>query len=222
MKHIIDDGFNPELVEKALFQGILEIPEIKVPSKIIVPETIIPFTKISQSMNYKEFIHFYEHDTKFSNILLSTNDYLDEFKKFKGVISPDCSLYIDMPLCLQIANTYMNRAIGSYLQSEGIYVIPNVRWSDERSYTTIELPEKFAFIGLPKNSILSIGTYGCIQGKDNKHYFREGLRAMIEELTPKVVLVYGSMPDCIFKEFENITKFINYPDWISSKRKKVG
>ena len=117
------------------------------------------------------YIHFYEHDTKFNDVLLSTNDYLDEFKKFKGVISPDCSLYLDMPLCLQIANTYMNRAIGSYLQSEGIYVIPNVRWSDERSYTTTELPEKFAFIGLPKNSILSIGTYGCIQGKNNKHYF---------------------------------------------------
>ena len=54
----------------------------------------------------------------------------------------------------------MNRAVGCYLQSHGVYVIPNVRWGDERSYTTVELPEKFAFLGVPKNSIVSIGTYG--------------------------------------------------------------
>ena len=58
----------------------------------------------------------------------------------------------------EIANTYMNRAIGQYLQQQGIYVIPNVRWCDERSYTTCELIEKFAFFGLQKHSIVSIGT----------------------------------------------------------------
>lgn len=115
MKHIIDDGFNPELVEKALFQGIFEIPEIKEPNKIIVPESIIPFTKRKQSKEHNGFLHFYEHDIKFKDVLLSTNDHLDEIKQFKGVISPDCSLYLDMPLCLQITNTYMNRAVGSYL-----------------------------------------------------------------------------------------------------------
>ena len=123
-----------------------------------------------------------------------------------------------MPLVLQIANTYMSRAIGHYLQQQGIYVIPNVRWGDERSYTTCELPEKFAFLGLPKHSIVSIGTYGCIQSKINKYYFKEGLRAMLEELEPEVVIVYGSMPDSIFSEFKCKTKFIQYNDWITKKK----
>ena len=33
----------------------------------------------------------------------------------------------------------MNRAVGHYLQSQGLYVIPNIRWGDERSFTTVEL-----------------------------------------------------------------------------------
>lgn len=219
MKHIIDDGFNSELVASAVFSGDLEIPSIKKPEKIIIPKSLVPFTKMN-SNNYDGAIHFYEHDKRFSDVLVSTKEYIAEFKKFAAIISPDCSLYRDMPLCLQIANTYMNRAVGCYLQPQGIYVIPNVRWGDERSYTTIELPEKFAFLGVPKNSIVSIGTYGCIKSKVNKQYFIEGLSAMLDELSPEVVLVYGGMPKSIFTQFEGRTKFINYPDWISTKRRR--
>lgn len=217
-KNIIDDGFRADLVKKAEFTGILEIPSIKKNEEVIIPKDTIPFSLMSQTKDYSEFVVFYEHDIKFADVLLATDDYLDELSNFVGVISPDCSLYRDMPLVLQIANTYMNRAVGQYLQQQGIYVIPNVRWGDERSYTTCELPEKFAFLGLPKHSIVSIGTYGCIQSKVNKHYFKEGLRAMLDELEPEVVIVYGSMPDSIFAEFKDRTKFIQFDDWITKKK----
>lgn len=219
MKHIIDDGFNSELVASAVFSGDLEIPSIEKPKEIIIPKSLVPFTKMNSS-NYDGAIHFYEHDKRFSDVLVSTKEYVAEFKKFAAVISPDCSLYRDMPLCLQIANTYMSRAVGYYLQSQGIYVIPNVRWGDERSYTTVELPEKFAFLGIPKNSIVSIGTYGCIKSRENKQYFIEGLSAMLDELSPQVVLVYGGMPESIFGHFKGKTDFVNYPDWISTKRRR--
>lgn len=172
MKLIIDDGFRADLVKDAFFEGAMEIPIIKKPEKIVIPEALIPFSKRKRSNEHKEAIHFYEHDRVFAPLIMDVEKYLDEIKRFPAVISPDCSLYVDMPLCLQIANTYMNRAIGAYLQSKGIYVIPNVRWGDERSYTTCELPEKFAFLGIEKHSIVSIGTYGCIQGKDYEGYYR--------------------------------------------------
>ncbi len=217
-KNIIDDGFRADLVRTAEFIGVFEIPAIKAPSEFIIPKDTIPFSLRSQTKDYSEFIVFYEHDIKFADVLTATEDYLDELMNFPGIVSPDCSLYRDMPLVLQIANTYMNRAVGLYLQSKGIYVIPNVRWGDERTYTTCVLPEKIAFVGLPKHSIVSIGTYGCIQSRENKHYFKEGLRAMIEELQPEIVLVYGGMPDEIFDEFKDKTKFIQYTDWISKKK----
>lgn len=204
-KAILDDGFNSELVVNAIFDGILEIPQLEKPKEIIIPTTLIPFSQIKRSKDKTETVHFYEYDKKFLNALNSTKELLAQLKDFSAIISPDCSLYRDMPLCLQIANTYLNRAIGHYLQSNGLYVIPNVRWGDERSYATTELPEKFAFLGIPRNSIVSIGTYGCIKSRENKHYFKEGLSAMLEELNPKVVLVYGGMPDSIFNDFKNQT-----------------
>ena len=222
MKNIIDDGFNAELVSNAFFEGCLEIPIIEKPDKIIIPTGLIPFTQIKRSDTKTEAIHFYEHDKRFSDVLTCTKELLPELSKFSAVISPDCSLYRDMPLCLQIANTYMNRAVGHYLQSQGLYVIPNVRWGDERSYTTCELPEKFAFLGVPKHSIVSIGTYGCIKSHENKVYFHNGLSAMLDELEPEVVLVYGGMPEFIFGDFKNRTHFVNYPDWTSTKRRRAG
>ncbi len=61
-----------------------------------------------------------------------------------------------------------------------MYVIPNVRWGDERTFSNIVLPEKIAFLGLPKHSILSVGTYGCIKSKEAKYYFKEGLKTMLD------------------------------------------
>lgn len=220
-KNIVDDGFRADLVERALFDGALEIPTIHKPEHIMIPGGMIPFSERAKSSDYKEFIVFYEHDVKFRDILTATDKYLDDLRRYPGVVSPDCSLYRDMPLCLQIANIYMNRAVGHYLQEQGLYVVPNIRWGDERTYTTCALPEKVAFLGAEKHGIVSVGTYGCISGKENKYHFRAGLEAMLEELEPEIVLVYGRTPKAIFGGLTSSATFVSFPDWITLKRKKV-
>jgi hypothetical protein len=217
-KNIIDDGFRADLVERASFDGIMEIPHINRPTQIIIPNNLIPFKERDKTKDYNEFVCFYEHDKNFSDCLLATDQFIDDLKSFKGIISPDCSLYWDMPLCLQVANIYMNRAVGYYFQEKGLYVIPNIRWGDERTYTTVELPERVAFLGVDKHSIVSVGTYGCVQSKEAKYHFREGLIAMLDELEPEVVLVYGPMPKKVFEGLYNRTNFVNYPDWITYKK----
>ena len=112
----------------------------------------------------------------------------------------------------------MNRAIGHYLQSKGLYDIPNIRWVDERTYTTPELPEKIVFLGAPKHSIVSVGTYGCVKSKEAKFCFLEGLIAMLYEPEPEVVLVYSAMPRQVFEGLDRRTHFVNYPDWITYKK----
>lgn len=217
-KFINDDGFRSDLVIGAKFEGIFEFPSIKRPDKIELPSDIIPFTSIVRTDNYKEVVAFYEHDKKFSEVINKTEEYIEEFKKFKGIISPDCSLYRDDPLSVQIANTYLNRAVGYFLQKNGLYVIPTVRWGDERSYTKIIFNEKFAFVGLPKKSIISVSTYGCIDSREDKYYFREGLVAMLKELEPIIVIVHGAMPKSVFTQFKDQTRFVHYDDWIKKKR----
>ena len=222
-KNIIDDGFNAELVETAIFTGKLEIPLIKNPKNFIIPKNLIPFNELDKSKNNEEFVCFYIHDIRFSDILTTTKEQLTTLRKFKGVISPDCSLYYDMPLVLQMTNTYLNRQIGHYLQTQGIYVIPNVRWGDERSYTRIlpdELP--FAFLGLEKHGIYSIGTYGCCKTDEYKHHLLEGLRSFIKEIEPEIILVYGSMSESIFKEYKNDVQFVHYDDWTTLQHDKGG
>lgn len=212
---VIDDGFNPELVSTALFDGQLEMPKVEKNQEGSFPQKLIPFSQRNRSRDFSEFVSFYEHDVKFSEILQSPEAYLDDFRRFQGIISPDFSLYRDMPLLAQMANTYRNRALACFFQKNGIRVIPNVRWSDERSYTTQVFPERFAFLGLPQHSMVSIGTYGCIRGRENCYHFRAGLEAMIETLLPEAVLVYGPMPEKIFGSVKNRTCFQQYPDWIS-------
>ena len=124
-----------------------------------------------------------------------------------------------MPLAAQIVNVYRNHAVGYYMQSKGIYTIPNVRWGDERSYTTDYLPEPLAFLGVEKHSIVSIGSYGVVKTSDEKRHFRAGLEAMLSWLEPEVVLVYGSTPDEVFGEFLDRSEFVRYPDWTSHVRR---
>ena len=143
----------------------------------------------------------------------------NKLKKFQAFITPDASLYWDMPFAAQIVNKYRNHVIGYYMQTKGVYTIPNVRWGDERTYTTKCFPEKLAFLGVEKHSIVSIGSYGVVKGKLEKMHFKAGLESMLETLEPEVVLVYGSMPEEIFKDYRNETHFIMYPDWTSYIRK---
>ncbi len=212
-KAIIDDGCNPELVAGAKFDGALEIPIIEAPDHIILPSSITPFSEMDKMCKEDDAIGFYEMDINFSDVLIDPAAYTEKFKQRRAVITPDCSLYRNAPLAVQLTNVYRNRAIGSYYQRRGVYIIPQIRWGNDLTYTTKYFPEKIAFLGAPKNSIVAIGTYGCIQKADDKYHFKAGLEEMLYELTPSVVLVYGSMPDTVFGDYIKCTKFIQYDDW---------
>jgi len=212
-KAIIDDGCNPELVSGAEFDLPMGIPIIKASSEIIIPPGITPFSRRNQAPSLKEAIGFYEMDVNFAEILRKPESYIEDFGRFAAMISPDCSLYRDAPLIVQAANVYRNRAIGGYYQRRGQYVIPQIRWGNEYTYTTKYFPEKIAFLGAEKHSILAIGTYGCFAGRENKYHFEAGLEAMMDTLEPVVVLVYGSMPEKIFGPYLKHAKFVHYPDW---------
>ena len=126
------DVFHAFLVKNAQFDTELEIPRIR-PERSI-PQKLIPFSKTISSADYDCFVHFYEDDANFERLWNQPNKYLPILKKYKGVITPDFSLYRDMPLVMQQWNIYRSHAIGHWLQENGISVITNVRWSDDRTY----------------------------------------------------------------------------------------
>lgn len=216
---VLTDGCNPELVVGAEFDGIFEIPIIKKPKKIIIPDNLVPFSKMEKVDKKKFAVCEYENDSEFRDLLTKPDEYIAILKQYQGFIAPDCSIYRDMPLAAQVTNIYRSRAIGYCFQKHGVYVVPCVRWGDERTYTTQFLPEKIAFPGVEKHSIVSIGTYGQLKNTVNRYYFEKGLDSMMETLEPEIVLVYSKIPQEIKEKYPS-TKFVEYEDWTSIMRKE--
>lgn len=209
------DVFKAFLVENAEYAGKLELPIIK--SSPFIPKELITFSKAVsyRGNNFDKWIIFYEYDENFERLWHNPKAYLKKLKKFNGVVSPDFSLYRDMPLIMQMWNTYRNRALASWLQNNEIKIIPNVRWGDERSF-------EFCFDGIEKNSVISVGTHGCIKDKMDRTYFKEGLSKAVEVLIPKIIIVYGAAPKDIFEKYERQgIQIINFESEFAKSRKQV-
>ncbi|MFQ7509451.1 MAG: DUF4417 domain-containing protein [Acutalibacteraceae bacterium] len=207
------DVFRSFLVKNATYDGHLEMPCIKLENA--VPQKLIVFSKAVCAKDFHGFVHFFEDDVNFERIWNTPNRYLPILKKFDGVITPDFSLYRDMPLVMQEWNTYRSRAIGHWLQENGITVIPNIRFADERSYT-------FCCDGVSKGGTIAVGSHGCIKVKVERVYFEKGLGEVIRKLEPKRVIVYGKAPDDIFSDYiKSGIEICQYDSEYSLSRKAV-
>lgn len=214
-KSIFDDGFQAYLTDGATFVGEPGIPMLMDLNNVQIPRDLIPFDQAAQCPDKRQYVHFYMHDRKFSSVLTATSRYLDMLKLYDGAITPDCTLMIGQSPCLQQANTYMNRAVGFYLQKNGIPVIPNVRWSDESSF-------EYCFLGVPQGAMVSVSTHGCITSIEERRMFRIGLAAMLDVIQPHVVLVHGYMPDDIFGEYFGQVEFHRYASRFERTHTKDG
>ncbi len=182
------------------------------------PAVAIPFSKRSRSEGQSELLVFDEHESEFQELIENPDMFIDELRGYSAVFSPDLSLYRNAPLSAQITNVYESRLTGSYLQRNGVNVVPFIRWGDERSFTTSELPEPFALLGVREGSIVGIGPYGCVKSYADQDVFRAGLIAVIERIHPRMILSYGSHPERIFSGLESMTEFVFYEDWTSRMR----
>lgn len=206
------DVFKSFLVTNCEYDGILEIPIIK--KETAIPKELLTFSKANTSLNKNCFVHFYEDDIRFERVWNNPERYLKILKQYDGVISPDFSLYRDMPLVMQQWNVYRNRAIGTWLQSNGIKVIPNIRFSDERSFD-------FCCLGVEKGSVMAIGSHGTLKNKNDRTLFENGLEYVIKTISPSAIVVYGAAPDSIFKKYvDNGIKVLAFESDYSQSRKK--
>lgn len=209
------DVFHSYLVEDADYEGYIELPKIKTSN--LIPQKLVPFSK-AMSKSWTDFdcwVMFYEHDVKFERLWNNPKQYLEKLKKFKGVISPDFSLYRNMPLVMQQWNAYRSRALAVWFQNNGIEVVPNIRFNDERTYD-------FCFDGIEKFKTIAVGTHGCIKNKIDKDYFKKGLAELVKRLSPKTIIVYGATPDDIFKVYKDAgIEIISFESDFSKSRKQV-
>ena len=126
-------------------------------------------------------VHFFVDDYKFDVIYINPPHYLNKLSRFGYVLTPDYSLYADMPRAVQIHNLFRNRWCGAYWQEHGLIVIPTISWGLAPTF-------EFCFDGVEYGSIVAISTVGCRRAKIN---FMRGYDKMLEKINPEAIICYG-------------------------------
>lgn len=157
--------------------------------------------KKGDTENSHKTIHFFTYDWKFEKVYSNPEEELEKLKQYKYVLSPDFSLFTNMPLALQIASVFKNRWCGAYWQSKGLKVIPTVSWGSEKTF-------EFCFDGIEEGSVVAVCTY---YRENCEHEFMLGYNEMVKRIKPSAVICY----DEPFKEMTgNVREFLpNTYEW---------
>ena len=182
-----DKAYNLTLVDHSnLTNDFWQMPIIR--RENYIPDDLIGFNYAKTSKNKECGIHFYIDDYQFERIWNYPEKYLNILSEYDCMLSPDFSLYMDMPMPMKIWNVYRSRFIGSYYQNRGIKVIPTISWAEPETY-------EFCFLGIPEGSVVSISTVGVKESQDALKVWHDGVDAMIEAINPSAILIYGGEID---------------------------
>ena len=129
-------------------------------------------------------LHFFIDDYQFERVWRSPRAYLGLLRGFDCVLTPDFSLYMDMPDPMQRWNRYRSMALGAFWQREGLRVVPTLTWAQPETYG-------WCFAGLPRRSTVAVSTV-CVKGDEAAlSAWRDGMREAMRRLEPRRVLLYG-------------------------------
>lgn len=169
------------------------------------PDHLQGFNYAKTSSDVGAGIHFFIDDYQFERCWNEPRKYVDILRKFDCVLTPDFSLYMDMPYPMQEWNVYRSRALGYYWQREGLTVIPTLSWSAPESY-------RFAFGGLEPGGTYAVSTVGVKGDEKALQIWHDGMQCAINKLKPKRILQYGG--DIGF-EFD--CEVVNYKNGVTER-----
>lgn len=155
-----------------------------------------------------QWVHFFLPDYRFQCVWTHPERYIDLFREYKGVCSPDFSCYIGMPRAMQIFNVYRMAFLSAYYERYGIKVLPSVTWGEPETYS-------WCFDWVPKRSAILVSTVGCMQNKKATVEFLRGYEKMAEIVEPYQIILYGKVPP----EIESITpEYHRHPDLMEVRK----
>ncbi len=161
--------------------GMFKLPLVKKQEISLEDVQLIGYDKVNQSDDYGKIVHFFLDDYRFESVYNDPEKKIEKLKQYKAVLTPDFSMFVEMPIALQLFSTFKNRWVGAYLQEQGISVIPTVRWGDLTSFN-------FCFDGIEKGSIVAVSTIGI---KKEKSHFMLGYNEMLSRIKPEKIICYG-------------------------------
>ena len=136
---------------------------------------------------------------RFQKVYKQLDRVIKDLRRFEGVISPDFSLFPEMPKAQRIWNCYLSRLVAYYMQCLDLNIIPSIAWGKEEDLD-------WYFSGLPTNSSIAVSTNGCKSKPYSKKIFLLGIEELQRIIKPKHLIICGS----IFEELEEYDNIIRY------------
>ena len=202
-----DNSYNLPYVDLERCEGKYQMPIIENDGH--VPDSLIGFNYALTSKDKSAGVHFYVDDYQFERIWNEPERYIQVLKEYDCVLTPDFSLYMDMPYSMKIWNVFRSRLIGQMCQDAGLKVIPTVSWAEEATFD-------FCFDGLPEKAVLSISTVGVKNSPEALEIWRAGVTELIKRKQPKILLVYGGAVEFDYGK----TKVIHFANAVTERMKE--
>lgn len=177
------DAYNLKQYDGERVSGFYQMPTLAKCTKY--PKELIGFNYMLTTVPRPGLgIHFYIDDYQFERIWNYPETYIEKLADFDFVLTPDFSLYIDMPMAMKVWNVYRSRMIGQILQDYGAAVIPTLSWAEKDTYT-------FCFDGVEPGGVVSVSTIGVKKDTAALQIWKNGMDEAIRRLKPSMVIVYG-------------------------------
>lgn len=175
--------------------GAFEMPVINKTELDLDDMELIGYDKLHEGQLTK-IVHFFLDDYKFEVLWKDPESRIEKLKEYRAILSPQFSVYTEMPVAVQIHQTFKNRWCGAYFQSKGLTVIPSLVWGEADTFW-------FCFDGIEVGSVIAVSTIGM---RTEKQLFMAGYKEMLRRIKPKTIICYGEP----FEEMEGKLIVIDY------------
>ena len=145
-------------------------------------------THLEDQEHLDRMVHFFLYDYRFERVWKKPDNDIEKLSRYRAVLSPDFSMYLEMAPVMQLYNVFRNRWCGAYWASKGIRVIPTVNWGDESTFD-------FCFEGIEKGSVVAVSTYMASEHgnhQDQKEWFLAGYNEMLRRIQPEKIICYNT------------------------------
>lgn len=159
-------------------------------------------TNLEDQKHLNRMVHFFLYDYRFERVWNTPDSDIERLARYRAVLSPDFSIYLEMAPVMQLYNLFRNRWCGAYWASKGIRVIPTVNWGDESTFD-------FCFEGIEKGSVVAVSTYMASEHdnrSDQKKWFMAGYNEMLRRIEPEKIICYNTP----FPEMQGDIVFVDY------------
>lgn len=183
-----------------------DIPDLD-PSKF-VPENLAAWNNPRQRHHAADTggaLHFFLDDYRFETCWSAPERLLPRVLAVGATLTPDFSLWRDMPRAAQVWNIYRSRWCGAFWQSENVHVIPTACWSTPDTFD-------FCFDGIPERSNVAVTSIGVRSAAEDKELFRLGLQELIRRTQPRLLLTYGRLKFCDDLDLPEVREYPTYWD----------